>query len=509
MTHDTNIENKIKDIMKNNITCYSITISKDKELMEYINSRTPLLQDDSILPKGQKWKLITKLFWIFNDIENFPVCKLPGCGKQLIRNVRTWTCSHPYDYCCSAHVAKDPLREIKSKETRKKKYGDENYRNMEKVFKTKTERYGNPTYVNPEKQAETCMQKYGVKTTALVPEFIEKRKLTCKEKYNTEWAISAPEVRQKTRQTVMNNYGVDNVFLLHEVQQETRNTQFELYIKPYQTGEKKVIDYIRSVGITNEETLHLYDEYYKDNLFSELLFNTWVSQIHNSYDHLFESYIVPNFTFEEYLNVFDRKNHIFEWKCKKCGNVFLSRILPYLRNSYEGHPNARCIKCNPPLDGTSLEERDIQNFISSKFKNVVLNSFSIISPYQLDIYLPDYNTAIEFNGAYWHSVEKKSDKYYHLNKTKRCEDKGIKLIHIWEDEWVYYNDETKTKIINIINNNDVFNDDVIVLDRSKYNKSYNINGYELIKEEDVQLKTSSLYNLQYYDCGNLIYRRTK
>lgn len=52
MTHDTNIENKIKDIMKNNITCYSITISKDKELMEYINSRTPLLQDDSILPKG-------------------------------------------------------------------------------------------------------------------------------------------------------------------------------------------------------------------------------------------------------------------------------------------------------------------------------------------------------------------------------------------------------------------------------------------------------------------------
>ena len=36
-----------------------------------------------------------------------------------------------------------------------------------------------------------------------------------------------------------------------------------------------------------------------------------------------------------------------------------------------------------------------------------------------------------------------------------------------------------------------------------------IKGYELIKEEDVQLKTSSLYNLQYYDCGNLIYRRTK
>ena len=111
----------------------------------------------------------------------------------------------------------------------------------------------------------------------MVPEFIEKRKLTCKNKYHTEWAISAPEVQEKTKQTVRNNYGVDNVFLLHEVQQETRNTQFELYIRPYQTGEKKVIDYIRSVGITNEETLHLYDEYYKENIFSELLFNTWVS----------------------------------------------------------------------------------------------------------------------------------------------------------------------------------------------------------------------------------------
>ena len=58
----------------------------------------------------------------------------------------------------------------------------------------------------------------------------------------------------------------------------------------------------------------------------------------------------------------------------------------------------------------------------------------MIKPLEIDIYLPEYNLAIEYNGSYWHSSKLK-DKFYHLNKTKLCRDKEIDLIHIFEYEW--------------------------------------------------------------------------
>lgn len=62
---------------------------------------------------------------------------------------------------------------------------------------------------------------------------------------------------------------------------------------------------------------------------------------------------------------------------------------------------------------------------------------------ELDIYLPDYKLAIEFNGTYWHKYPTKPLKY-HQDKTFACRDIGIRLIHIFEYEWV--NEATRNKI---------------------------------------------------------------
>lgn len=56
--------------------------------------------------------------------------------------------------------------------------------------------------------------------------------------------------------------------------------------------------------------------------------------------------------------------------------------------------------------------------------------------FELDIFVPEQNFAIEFNGVYWHS-EKFKDKNYHQKKHQMCRDKGIYLYQVWEDDWMY------------------------------------------------------------------------
>ena len=83
--------------------------------------------------------------------------------------------------------------------------------------------------------------------------------------------------------------------------------------------------------------------------------------------------------------------------------------------------------------------------IRQLFPNAIYNDRKILGNGQeLDIYIPDKQVAIEFNGGYWHSDEFK-DKKYHQNKTLLATEKGIHLIHIFEYDWI--NEEKKNKII--------------------------------------------------------------
>ena len=68
--------------------------------------------------------------------------------------------------------------------------------------------------------------------------------------------------------------------------------------------------------------------------------------------------------------------------------------------------------------------------------------------YELDIYVPSENFAIEYNGLYWHS-EITKDKNYHLRKTDECNSKGIRLFHIFEDEWLEKSEIIKSMLSNI------------------------------------------------------------
>lgn len=81
--------------------------------------------------------------------------------------------------------------------------------------------------------------------------------------------------------------------------------------------------------------------------------------------------------------------------------------------------------------GTSNREKELAEYVSSLGFEVVTNTRSVIPPKELDIYVPEKKTAIEFNGAYWYS---RHPVNYHLEKTQECEKLGIHLIHVWEHE---------------------------------------------------------------------------
>jgi hypothetical protein len=110
-----------------------------------------------------------------------------------------------------------------------------------------------------------------------------------------------------------------------------------------------------------------------------------------------------------------------------------------------------CTKCNHSK--ISSMEIELLNFIEKNYnRTIIKSSRQIIKPYELDIYLPDINLAFEFNGLYWHS-NKYKDINYHKVKSDLCEEKGIQLIHIWEDDWIYKQDIIKSILLNKFNKN--------------------------------------------------------
>lgn len=67
-------------------------------------------------------------------------------------------------------------------------------------------------------------------------------------------------------------------------------------------------------------------------------------------------------------------------------------------------------------------------------------------PQTMDIYIPALNTAIEFNGCYFHSDAVGTPPNYHADKTALCRDAGITLIHIFSDDWERNPDLVRTML---------------------------------------------------------------
>jgi hypothetical protein len=106
------------------------------------------------------------------------------------------------------------------------------------------------------------------------------------------------------------------------------------------------------------------------------------------------------------------------------------------------------LTCNQHINsaGISYSEIEIGDFLTELNINFHRNDRKQIIK-ELDIYINEKKIAIEYNGLYWHNDEH-LQKNYHYNKWKLCNEKGIKLITIWEDDWNFKQDLVKSMIKN-------------------------------------------------------------
>lgn len=139
--------------------------------------------------------------------------------------------------------------------------------------------------------------------------------------------------------------------------------------------------------------------------------------------------------------VYDKSDKPVTIKCNDCGRYFTIEANSFLRG--HGCPYHNC--------NSSIMEKELGDIIKKNGYDYIMNDRKILDGKELDIYIPSKRIAIEFDGIYWHN-ELNKDKSYHLDKTIECEKKGLRLIHIFEDEWLTKKSILTSMIENILGN---------------------------------------------------------
>lgn len=106
----------------------------------------------------------------------------------------------------------------------------------------------------------------------------------------------------------------------------------------------------------------------------------------------------------------------------------------------------------------SKGEKAVGDFINSIGLETVNNNRKIFEGMEIDIIVPENSICFEFNGNLYHSeVYGKKNRYFHLNKTEKCNKKGYDLYHIQEDEWEFKKDIVQSKIRYALNKSNIIN----------------------------------------------------
>ena len=469
---------------------------------KYVVSQTSFL--DEVYKDVKLWQ---RRYHIINDVDHILTC--PLCGRP--RAVKTDRVG--YMKTCDNPTCIGKGRSLSKKKTDKEKYGNENYfltddykrksketclkkygveyitqtadhkktlkRSPEvydKIKESQIKKYGD-LYVNTddykrkvketnikkykvefpsqaksvkEKIKKTIKQRYGNENYFLTDDFKCKSKETCIDRYGVEHYAQSEDWKQKTKETVQQQYGVDNIAQsqyykdnLEKYQTKSHRTNVERYGAKYYTQsddyKSKKQEHLEKIKETNLERYGV-ERYQESEEYKNKLVNSFKQRLVD------DGYSDLGYKYASY-----KGNREHELYCPHCHNNF---VINHDDQYYYRNKNHQeiCTICNPIQKGYSAAEKDLLSYVSSIYSGTIIeNDRSVIAPYELDIYLPDLSLAIEFNGLYWHSNEQKPNNYHRM-KSDLCKEKGVHLIHVFEDDWVNKQSIIKSVISNFVNN---------------------------------------------------------
>lgn len=126
--------------------------------------------------------------------------------------------------------------------------------------------------------------------------------------------------------------------------------------------------------------------------------------------------------------------------------------------------------------------------------DILMNDRTLIKPKEIDVYSPEHRVGIELNGTYWHSFDSppnKKEMNRHFTKKILCDNVGITLIQIWDDEWLYKKPLCKDLFRRALNKteNILSVDDTVVvdLDVESYSAFLETNHIQGVKAATIRL----------------------
>jgi very-short-patch-repair endonuclease len=335
-----------------------------------------------------------------NYCDNCKLLPCSYCGKMFKPSdyQRKQAIGHNNIYCSRECINKGMPKT--HKEVMINKYGSEHYYNIEKYKETMNKKYGVDFAMQSkeihDRFKETMNKRYGVNYSGQSEILLKKSMETYKERTGYLITFKNPEVINKSNKTKLKRYGN-----CHFTNIDKRNKTNMYKYNRLNTTQKGLSDFTYNI-ITDKDR-----------------FKNFVLQIPESERTIAE--------ISKRLNLCESQTAIW----------FYHRY--NLDEEVKLHRNR------------SIAENNIIDYLKSigiKDDDMIQNTRKIISPLEIDVYIPSKKVAIEYNGIWYHSINHIEDKNYHYNKSKMCEDKGIRLIHIWEHEW---NNERQRPILeNII-----------------------------------------------------------
>jgi hypothetical protein len=348
--------------------------------------------DDCSIEKELKYKLYTSYGYSSGDW----LCRKCKTKKN---NLEKWGVENPFQ-----------LEEVKEKikRTNLEKWGVENpsqNREINKKIKESISKLDKEEINN--KRSKTVSIKYGVDNVSKLKEVKSKKIENSYKNWGVDLPIKNDDIKERIKKTNLEKWGKEYTFSSDLIKEKIKKTNLEKWNVENPSCNKEVIDKIK-----------------------KSLLNTLHNKMKND---------------NNFLRI-DNVNNILEKNCEHCKSDYkISYSLFYKRRETN---TEICTVCNLIDKHQSGKEIKLYNLIKSLYDGEIIQNFKI-GKQEIDIYLPGLSLGFELNGIYWHSDKFKS-KNFHKEKSEFFLERGIRIIHIWEDDFDSKFNIIKSQIINLL-----------------------------------------------------------